>query len=94
MCLLRRCNPRIPGLSLSLVVSPVHRYADDTTFILSTDNSILEKVSGSPLNQSKSLMFDFFWKTKCKLVSRIAVVQLPSIGGFSIVNVKLKSVVT
>ena len=61
-----RCNPRIPGLCLpgvSLVVSPVHQYADDTTLILSTDDSIkavfdiyslFEKASGSRLNQSKS----------------------------------------
>ena len=38
-----RCNPRIPGLCLPgvpLVVSPVHQYADDTTLILSTDDSI------------------------------------------------------
>lgn len=61
-----RCNPRIPGLCLPgvpLVVSPVHQYADDTTLILSTDDSIkavfdiyslFEKASGSRLNQSKS----------------------------------------
>ena len=61
-----RCNPRIPGLclpSVPLVVSPVHQYADDTTLILSTDDSIkavfdiyslFEKASGSRLNQSKS----------------------------------------
>ena len=61
-----RCNPPIPGLSLlgvSLVVSPVHRHADDTTSILSTDDSIKavldiyylsEKASGSLFNQSKS----------------------------------------
>ena len=39
-----RCNPAgIPGLSLpavSMVVSPVYQYADDTTFILLTDDSI------------------------------------------------------
>ena len=61
-----RCNPRVPGLcfpGVPLVVSPVHQYADDTTLILSTDNSIkavfdiyslFEKASGSRLNQSKS----------------------------------------
>ena len=56
-----------PFFSLSrgvpLVVSPVHQYADDTTLILSTDDSIravfdvyslFEKASGSRLNQSKS----------------------------------------
>ena len=60
-----RCNPRIPGLCLPgvpWVVSPVHQYADDTTLILSTDDSIkavfdiyslFEKASGSRLNQSK-----------------------------------------
>ena len=37
-----------------------------------------------------SLIFDFFWKTKCELVSRAVVVQPPSLGGFSVVNVKLK----
>ena len=38
-----RCNRRIPGLCLPgvpFVVSPVHQYADDTTLILSTDDSI------------------------------------------------------
>ena len=39
-----RCNPAgIPGLSLPgvpMVVSPVHQYVDDTTFILLTDDSI------------------------------------------------------
>ena len=194
-----RCNSRIPGLCLPgvpLVVSPVHQYADDTTLILSTDDSIkavfdiyslFEKASGSRLNQSKSkglwlgswvgrvdppvaldwspsklkilgiyvglgnleednwgpricavektllswrqrnlsfrgkalvinalalsriwyvaslvhmppwvlrmlnsLIFDFFWKTKCELVTRAVVVQPPSLGGFSVVNVKLK----
>ena len=61
-----RCNPRIPGLCLPgvpLVVSPVHQYADDTTLILSTIDSIkavfdsfslFEKASGFRLNQSKS----------------------------------------
>ena len=61
-----RCNPRIPGLSVPgvpLVVSRVHQYADDTTFILSTDDSIkavldiyslFEKASGCRLNRSKS----------------------------------------
>ena len=194
-----RCNPRIPGLCLPgvpLVVSPVHQYVDDTTLILSTDDSIkavfdiyslFEKASGSRLNQSKSkgmwlgswvgradppvaldwyppkltilgiyvglynleednwgprtcavektllswrlrslsfrgkalvinalalsricyvaslvhmppwvlkmlnsLIFDFFWKTKCELVSRAVDVQPPSLDGFSVVNVKLK----
>ena len=193
------CNPRIPCLCLPgvpLVVSPVHQYADDTTLLLSTDDSIkavfdiyslFEKASGSRLNKSKSkglwlgswvgradppvaldwspsklkilgiyvglgnleednwgpricavektllswrqrnlslrgkalvinalalsrlwcvaslvhmppwvlrmlnsLIFDFFWKTKCELVSRAVVVQPPSLGGFSVVNVKLK----
>ena len=37
-----------------------------------------------------SLIFYFFWKTKCELVSRAVVVQPPSLGGFSVVNVKLK----
>ena len=61
-----RCNPRIPGLCLPgvpLVVSPVHQYADDTTLILSTDDSIkaafdiyslFEEASSSRLNQSES----------------------------------------
>ena len=63
-----RCNPSysIPGLSLprvSLVVSPISQYADDTTFILSTDDSVkpvldsyflFEKAAGSWLNHSKS----------------------------------------
>ena len=194
-----RCNPGIPGFCLPgvpLVVSPVHQYADDTTLILSTDDSIkavfdiyclFEKASGSRLNQSKSkglwlgswvgrldppvaldwspsklkilgiyvglvnleednwgpricavektllswrrrnisfrgkalvinalalsqiwyvlslvhmppcvlrmlnsLIFDFFWKTKCEQVSCAVVVQPPTLGGFSVINVKLK----
>ena len=59
-------NPRIPGLSLpgvSSLASPIFQYADDTTFILSTDDSIkdaldtyslFEKALGSRLNQSRS----------------------------------------
>ena len=34
--------------------------------------------SGLSLN---SLIFDFFWKTKCELVSRAVVVQPPYLGG-------------
>ena len=45
------------------------------------------------LRMRNSLFFDFFWKTKCELVSRAVVVQPPSLGGFSVVNVKL-SVIT
>ena len=41
------------------------------------------------LRMLNSLIFDFFWKTKCELVSRAVVVQPPSLGGFSVVNVKL-----
>ena len=37
-----------------------------------------------------SLIFNFFWKPKCELVSRAVVVQPPSLGGLSVVNVKLK----
>lgn len=63
-----RCNPRIPKPGLSLpgvtsLASPIFQYADDTTLILSTDDSIkdaldtyslFEKASGSWLNQSRS----------------------------------------
>lgn len=38
-----RCNPCIPGLSLPgvpLVISPISQCANDTTFILSSDDSI------------------------------------------------------
>ena len=42
------------------------------------------------LRMLNSLIFDFFWKTKCELASRAVVVQPPSLGGFSVVNVKLK----
>ena len=42
------------------------------------------------LRMLNSLIFDFFWKTKCELVSRAVVVQPPSLCGFSVVNVKLK----
>ena len=36
------------------------------------------------------LVFSFFWKGKKDLVSRLVVVQAPSVGGFSVVDVKLK----
>ena len=36
------------------------------------------------------LVFKFFWKDKRDLVLRSVVVQAPSVGGFSVVNVKLK----
>ena len=60
-----RCNPRISGLSLpgSPPLSPISQYADDTSLILSSDDSIkaafetydlYEKASGSKLNRSKS----------------------------------------
>ena len=42
------------------------------------------------LRMLNSLIFDFFWKTKCELLSYAVVVQPPSLGGFSVVNVKLK----
>ena len=60
-----RCNPRISGLCLpgSEPLSPISQYADDTSLVLTSDDSILasfetyslfEKASGSKLNQSKS----------------------------------------
>ena len=60
-----RCNPRISGLTLpgSPPLSPISQYADDTSLILSSYDSIkaafetydsYEKVSGSKLNRSKS----------------------------------------
>ena len=42
------------------------------------------------LRMLNSLIFDFFWKTKCELVSRAVVVQPLTLGEFSVVNVKLK----
>ena len=36
------------------------------------------------------LVFSFFWKNKKDLVSHSVVVQAPSVGGFSVVDVKLK----
>ena len=36
------------------------------------------------------LVFSCFWKDKKDLVSRLVVVQTPSVGGFSVVDVKLK----
>ena len=194
-----RSNPRIKGLSLpghSRAVSPISQYADDTSLIVVTDDSIVacfetydlyERGSGSKLNLSKSkglwlgpwrdrldspvsldwtsvkikvlgvfigpgnleeanwrpriqavenvlcswrqrilsfkgralvinaltlsrvwyvasliymppwvlselskLVFDFFWKGKRDLVSRSSVVQHSLVGGFSVVDVKLK----
>ena len=60
-----RCNPRISGLVLpgSSPLSPISQYADDTSLILSSDDSIkatfetydlYEKASESKLNRSKS----------------------------------------
>ena len=60
-----RCNPRISGLSLpgSPPLSPISQYADDTSLILSSDDSIkaaletydlYERASGSKLNRDKS----------------------------------------
>ena len=61
-----RANPRIVGLSLPGSVSPlpvISQYADDTSFIVTSDDSIkatfdtyslFEKGSGAKLNQSKS----------------------------------------
>ena len=43
------------------------------------------------LRMLNSVIFDFFWKTKCELVSRAVVVQPPSLGGFSVVKVKLEA---
>ena len=42
------------------------------------------------LRMLNSLILDFFWKTQCELVLRAVVVQPPSLGGFSVINVKLK----
>jgi len=60
-----RCNPRISGLTLPGLpaLSPISQYADDTSLILSSDDSIkgafetydlYEKASGSKLNRGKS----------------------------------------
>ena len=193
-----RCNPRISGLALpgSPPLSPISQYADDTSLVLCSDDSIkaafdtyvlYEKASGSKLNRSKSkglwlgswrgrsdppvdldwsssklkvlgvfigvgdldednwrprvnavdkvlsswrsrslslrgkalvinalalsriwyvaslvhmppcimrelcsLVFNFFWSGKRDLVSRAVVVQSPLLGGFSVVDVRLK----
>ena len=42
------------------------------------------------LGELSKLVFDFFWKGKRDLVSRSVVVQHLSVGGFSVVDVKLK----
>ena len=60
-----RCNPRISGLVLPGLspLSPISQYADDTSLILSSDDSIkaaietydlYERACGSKLNRSKS----------------------------------------
>ena len=61
-----RSNPRIKGLTLpccSQALSPISQYADDTSLVVVTDDSIVacfetydlyEKGSGSKLNLSKS----------------------------------------
>ena len=60
-----RCSPRISGLCLpgSAPLSPISQYADDTSLILTFDDSIkavfetyalFEKASGAKLNQAKS----------------------------------------
>ena len=42
------------------------------------------------LGELSKLVFDFFWKGKRDLVSRSVVVQHLSVGGFSVVDIKLK----
>ena len=42
------------------------------------------------LGELLRLVFNFFWKGKKDLVARSVVAQAPSIGGFSVVDVKLK----
>lgn len=42
------------------------------------------------LKELNSLVFNFFWKGRRELVSRSCVVQHPQLGGFSVINVKLK----
>ena len=60
-----RCNPSVSGLSLpgSLPLYPISQYADDTSLILSSDDSIkacfetyalFKAASGAKLNHSKS----------------------------------------
>ena len=43
------------------------------------------------LSELCKLVFKFFWKGKRDLVARVVVVQYPSSGGFSVVDVKLKA---
>ena len=50
----------------------------------------LVHMSNWVLNELSSLVFGFFWKGKVQLVSRVAVVQSPLHGGFSVVNIKCK----
>ena len=42
------------------------------------------------LGELSRVVFDFFWKGKRDLVARSVVVQDSSVGGFSVVDVKLK----
>ena len=42
------------------------------------------------LGELLRLLFSFFWKGKKDLVARVVVVQAPSVGGCSVVDVKLK----
>lgn len=42
------------------------------------------------LNELNSLVFHFFWKGRQELVSRTCVVQHSILGGFSVIDVKLK----
>ena len=42
------------------------------------------------LGELLRLVFSFFWKGKKDLVARVVVVQAPSVGGFSVVDIKLK----
>ena len=43
------------------------------------------------LKELSFAVFDFFWKTKRELVARAVVVQPPSLGGFSVVDIRLKT---
>ena len=74
-----RCNPRIPGFSLPavpLVVSPVHQYADDTTFILSTADSIKAVLDiYSPLRKLRALGLISLSLTVCGWVVGLAALD-------------------
>ena len=97
-----RANPLIKGLSLPGVsepLLPISQYADDTSLVVCSDTAICavlqtyylyERGSGLKLNMSKSKgLWLGSWSGRLN-PPVVLVVQDSSVGGFYVVDVKLK----